>query len=89
MRTWINQLGGKERMLHAAAVQTVRVVTEVVKKDPTSGFTVVSQLLGSHGSQYFDKLTGTKTVEGLLAAMDAQGVRDYIGYLVRLACETE
>ncbi|PWN19959.1 hypothetical protein BCV69DRAFT_283492 [Microstroma glucosiphilum] len=84
MRTWINQLAGKERLLHNAATSAAEIVTEVVKETPRAGFALVAQLLGKHGSQNFDKLTKTKTIEGLLSAMDGQGVKDYIVWVVEL-----
>lgn len=84
MRTWINQLAGKERLLHSAATSAAEIVTEVVKETPRAGFALVAQLLGKHGSQNFDKLTKTKTIEGLLSAMDGEGVKDYIVWVVEL-----
>jgi len=35
-----------------------------------------------NGNQQFDKLTRTKTVESILASLDAHGIQQYIGYLI-------
>lgn len=90
MRTWINQLSEKNRLLHKAASNAAAVVQSTVKENPRAGFALVAQLLGKHGSQNFDRLTNTKTIEGLLASMDAQGVRDYVEWIVQtIASSTE
>lgn len=54
----------------------------VVQKDPTIGFSFILQLTGVHGSQQFDKLTKTKTVESLLTTMDTAGIKSYIDHLL-------
>ncbi|PWN26771.1 hypothetical protein BDZ90DRAFT_232882 [Jaminaea rosea] len=82
MRTWINQLAGGDRLLHKAAVQAAEVVQATVKEEPRAGFALVVQLLGKHGNQNFDKLTKTKTIEGLLGQMDGEGVDQYVHYVV-------
>lgn len=63
---------------------TIGQVTEIqafVQKNPQLGFSLILQLTGVHGSQQFDKLTKTKTVESILTSMDPAGVRDYIDFL--------
>jgi DNA polymerase phi len=57
-------------------------VHEVVQKNPTTGFALILQLTGVHGSQQFDKLTRTKTVESILVKMDAEGVQGYVEHLL-------
>lgn len=81
MRSWINHLAGQDRALHAAALKTAKVVQEAVASNPKVGFALVSQLLGRYGSQHFDKITKTKTVENILASLDVSGVKEYISYL--------
>lgn len=88
MRTWINQLSGKDRLLHNAAAHTAAVIQATVKENPQAGFSLLSQLLGKHGSQNFDRLTNTKTVEGLLASMNADGVREYVSWTVQVIAES-
>lgn len=53
-----------------------------MKSNPHLGFALILQLTGVNGSQQFDKLTRTKTVESILTSMDAEGVRNYIDYLL-------
>lgn len=53
-----------------------------VQKNPQLGFALILQLTGGHGSQQFDKLTKTKTVETILTSMDAAGIKSYIEYLL-------
>lgn len=52
-----------------------------VVKDPSIGFGLVLQLTGTNGSQRFDRITKTKTVESILASTDSSGIRDYISLL--------
>jgi len=53
-----------------------------VQKDPTLGFAFVLQLTGVHGSQQFDKLTKTTTVESILTSMSAEGIKNYVAHLI-------
>jgi DNA polymerase phi len=62
--------------LQATEVQTV------VQSNPHLGFALILQLTGVNGSQQFDKLTKTKTVQSILTSMDAEGVKNYIDYLL-------
>ncbi len=51
---------------------------------PSIGFALVTQLLGPHGNNQFDKITKTKTVENILSATDVEGVEKYIDYVIGL-----
>ena len=53
-----------------------------VEKEPTAGFALVLQLMGTNGSQNFDRITRTKTVESILAKMDSKGTDEYMKYLL-------
>lgn len=60
-------------------------VTEVqafVADKPQLGFALILQLTGDNGSQQFDKMTKTKTVESILTSLDAKGIQTYVDYLV-------
>ncbi|WFD06863.1 DNA-directed DNA polymerase [Malassezia vespertilionis] len=81
MRTWINQLTEKNRLLHSMAQKTVTYVSEAVKRNPTAGLALVTQLLGEHGRQNFDRVTHTKTIESILSSLDESGIRRYLAYL--------
>ncbi|KAH6918992.1 DNA-directed DNA polymerase [Coprinopsis sp. MPI-PUGE-AT-0042] len=81
MRSWINQLSKKDRYLHKIAQQTVGEVQAFVADKPQLGFAVILQLTGANGSQQFDKLTKTKTVESILANMNAEGIQNYVNFL--------
>lgn len=52
-----------------------------VLSNPQFGFALILQLTGVHGNQQFDKLTKTKTIETMLTAMNAEGIKKYIDYL--------
>ncbi|KAG5652336.1 hypothetical protein H0H81_005357 [Sphagnurus paluster] len=78
MRTWINHLSHQDRHLHKIARQTVNDVQAFVQSNPQLGFALILQLTGVNGSQQFDKLTKTKTVENILTSMDAEGITSYI-----------
>lgn len=83
MRTWINQLSSKDRLLHKAATNAATVVQEVVSGDSHTAFALTSQLLGRHGSYNFDRITNTKTIESILASLDSAGVWEYTQYIVQ------
>ncbi|KAK7054956.1 DNA-directed DNA polymerase [Paramarasmius palmivorus] len=85
MRTWINHLAKKDRYLHKIATQTVADVQKLVKDSPRLGFSLILQLTGVHGSQQFDKLTRTKTVETILTSMDTTAIKQYIDHLLKQA----
>ncbi|KAI1788483.1 DNA polymerase phi-domain-containing protein [Ganoderma leucocontextum] len=83
MRSWINHLSNSDRYLHKAARQVATDVQNVVKSNPTIGFSLILQLTGVHGSRQFDRLTKTKTVEAILTSMDDTGIQSYIAYLLK------
>jgi len=56
-------------------------VQTFVQNNPQLGFSLILQLTGTHGHQQFDRLTKTKTVESILAAMDESGINTYINHL--------
>ncbi|CAA7265434.1 unnamed protein product [Cyclocybe aegerita] len=82
MRSWINHLSKKDRYLHKVALQTATEVEEFVKDKPQLGFALILQLTGPSGSQQFDRITKTKTVESILGSLDANGIQCYIDYLL-------
>ncbi|KAI9456638.1 DNA polymerase phi-domain-containing protein [Lactarius psammicola] len=85
MRTWINHLSHPDRYLHSFAKQIASPATDIhsiVQKDPSLGFAFVLQLSGIHGSQRFDKLTRTRTVESILTMTNAEGIKNYIAHLL-------
>lgn len=72
--------------LICAASCTVSQANDIqvaVKKNPTLGFTFILQLTGVHGSQQFDRITKTKTVETILTSMTKDGIQSYIEYLLK------
>ncbi|KAF5386843.1 hypothetical protein D9615_001886 [Tricholomella constricta] len=82
MRTWINHLSHQDRYLHKIARQAATDVHAFVQSNPQLGFALILQLTGVNGSQQFDRLTRTKTVENILTSMDAEGIKNYISYLL-------
>ncbi|OCF44480.1 DNA polymerase phi subunit [Kwoniella heveanensis CBS 569] len=81
MRCWMNNLSSSDRYLHKAALGIAKRVQEVTKENPKVGFTLLSQLVGKHGRQDFDKVTKTKTVENIMGSLNAEGVKDFVAYL--------
>lgn len=57
-------------------------VQSFVQNNPHLGFALILQLTGVNGSQQFDKLTKTKTVESILASMNVEGIDEYTRYLL-------
>lgn len=53
-----------------------------VADKPQLGFALILQLTGVNGSQQFDKLTKTKTIESILSSLDARGIQSYIDHLL-------
>ncbi|KAJ7694223.1 DNA polymerase phi-domain-containing protein [Mycena rosella] len=82
MRSWINHLSHPDRYLHKVARQVATDIQAFVQKQPQLGFALILQLTGVNGSQQFDKLTKSKTVESILAAMNADGIKNYISHLI-------
>ncbi|KAJ4488037.1 DNA polymerase phi-domain-containing protein [Lentinula aciculospora] len=89
MRTWINHLSKQDRYLHKAAKQTAAEIHTFAQRNPKLGFALILQLTGVHGSQQFDKITKTKTVESIVSAMDIDDVKQYIDYLLKQANDSE
>jgi len=56
-------------------------IQDIVQNNPNIGFSFILQLTGVHGSQQFDKLTRTKTVESIVTKMDIDGVKGYVDHL--------
>ncbi|UZJ56547.1 hypothetical protein CBS101457_005867 [Exobasidium rhododendri] len=86
MRTWMNQLADRNRMLYKAAQRCVTTIQEVVKEKPQMGYTIIAQLFGKNGNARFDATTSTKTVESILACMNAKGVKQYVDHLITAIC---
>ncbi|KZT44208.1 hypothetical protein SISSUDRAFT_1057190 [Sistotremastrum suecicum HHB10207 ss-3] len=82
MRSLINHLSGNDRALHKMALQVAKDMHAAVEKSPELGFPLVLQLTGVHGNQHFDRITKTKTLETITAAMNAQGINDYVDHLL-------
>ncbi|KAJ6630633.1 DNA polymerase phi-domain-containing protein [Mycena sp. CBHHK59/15] len=83
MRSWINHLSHPDRYLHKVAKQVAMDIQFFVQKQPQLGFALILQLTGVNGSQQFDKLTKSKTVESILASMTADGIQSYIQHLLQ------
>ncbi|OJA13731.1 hypothetical protein AZE42_02950 [Rhizopogon vesiculosus] len=79
MRCWINHLSQKDRHLHKISQDVVKDIQNVVQQNPELGYTLIT---GIHGSQQFDKLTRTKTIESILSKMDSDGIMRYIQSLL-------
>lgn len=89
MRCWTNNLSSSDRYLYKAAVSTAKIVQDVVKQNPNVGFALISRLTGKHGRMDFDRATKTKTVEGILSNLTAEGVEQYVAYLQDLIVAPE
>lgn len=81
MRCWINHLSKKDRYLHQITKQVADDVCAFAQKNSTIGFTLVLQLTGANGTHLFDRITKTKTVESIIASMDAPEIMRFIEHL--------
>lgn len=70
-------------------ISQVKEVQTFVEGNPQLGFAIILQLTGVNGSQQFDKLTKTKTVESILSSLDGRGIQDYIDHLMAQIDEPE
>ncbi|KAK7014985.1 DNA polymerase phi-domain-containing protein [Favolaschia claudopus] len=84
MRSWINHLSHNDRYLHKVARQVATDIQDLAQTRPQIGFALILQLTGVHGSQQFDQLTKSKTIEAILASMNPEGIKAYITHLVSL-----
>lgn len=66
----------------------VKDIQNVVQQNPELGYTLILQLTGINGSQQFDKLTKTKTVESILSRMDSDGIMKFIQSLLEQVDES-
>ncbi|KAF7729634.1 DNA-directed DNA polymerase [Apophysomyces ossiformis] len=89
MRTFINNLSSDVRYLNKAARHTAGVLQHVAENNKQVGFALITQLLGKHGHQHFDRITKTKTVENLLPTMDEEGINSYLEYLAEMFIKSE
>ncbi|KAI9023102.1 DNA polymerase phi-domain-containing protein [Phycomyces nitens] len=89
MRTFINNLSSDVRFLNKAAKHTATVLQTVAQENKQVGFALVTQLIGKHGHQNFDKITKTKLVENLLATMDTDGIKSYLEFLAETFVKQE
>ncbi|KAF8843637.1 hypothetical protein BDN67DRAFT_945267 [Paxillus ammoniavirescens] len=78
MRSWINHLSNKDRYLHRISIDVAKHIQSLVQESPALGFPLILQLTGVYGSDQFDKLTRTKTVESILTVMDSTGIKSYV-----------
>jgi DNA polymerase phi len=81
MRCWTNSLSSPDRYLHKAALGVAKLVQDVVKANPSTGFALLSTLVGRNGKMDFDRATKTKTVEGIISGLSEEGVEEYVQYL--------
>jgi DNA polymerase phi len=87
MRTWVNHLANPDRYLHAAALNLATLVQKRVEAHPSTGFSLVMQLLGPQGNRQFDRITKTRIVETLLGKMDKRGIGEYVSFLKERFCD--
>ena len=67
----------------------MKEVQAFVQDKPQLGFALILRLTGVNGNQQFDKVTKTKTVESVLASLDAQGIKNYIDYILTQTDESD
>ncbi|KAF5391416.1 hypothetical protein D9757_001957 [Collybiopsis confluens] len=84
----VGLLGPAFALLMTKIPQAVELQT-FVQHNPKLGFALILQLTGVYGSQQFDKLTKTKTVESILSAMDVNDIKQYIDYLLEQAYDKD
>ncbi len=94
MRTWINHLSKRERLLHAAAKRTSEVVRQSLSSSASeaseatrgeAGYAILHHILMSEsGNIHFDKLTSSKTAEGILASLPASAAKRFVHFLCEI-----
>ncbi|CAD6976706.1 unnamed protein product, partial [Tilletia controversa] len=89
MRTWINQLSDPSRILHKAARNTAQALLTTLQatkastqdRSLTSLSLLTILLTPPLGLRAFDSITKTRTVDGILATLDGQGLDSYVAFL--------
>ncbi|KAK8178751.1 DNA polymerase phi-domain-containing protein [Phyllosticta citribraziliensis] len=84
MRCIINQRNGSDRYLHKAAVTPLDEMRARVKRNPDVAASIVEGLITRHGSLSFDKITKTKTVEGVLGHASGPALEELVVFFERL-----
>ncbi|KAK7565725.1 hypothetical protein BKA81DRAFT_386032 [Phyllosticta paracitricarpa] len=84
MRCIINQRNGSDRYLHKAAATPLDEMRARVKRNPDVAAPIVEGLITRHGSLSFDKITKTKTVEGVLGHASGSALEELVVFFKRL-----
>ena len=89
LRTLVNHLSKTDRTLNGIARKTAQTISSVAQLKPQTAFPILMRLLSPpHGNFTFDALTKTKTVDGVVAALDNEkGVKTYGDWLMRVIIE--
>lgn len=81
-RTFVNHLSKGDRTLHSVCQRVTRSLSEVVRAKPSIGLPVLMRLFAGEQGYRFDALTRTKTVEGIVGALDATSAQQYSSWLM-------
>ncbi|KAJ3193239.1 hypothetical protein HK101_005175 [Irineochytrium annulatum] len=84
MGCFINSLSNRTTFLHKSATVLAKQIGMIMRTRKDLSLPVVLQLIGKHGSQIFDKVTKTKTVETILGTLSADGVETYVHHLMEV-----
>ncbi|KAK8206195.1 DNA polymerase phi-domain-containing protein [Phyllosticta capitalensis] len=89
MRCIINQRNGADRYLHKPAQAPLDEMRARVKRNPEVAAPIVEGLVTRHGSLNFDKITKTKTVEGVLGFAGGSSLKELVLFFERLIYRPE
>jgi len=89
VRCLINHSQDADRFLHRSAEKSLKVLSQTVEANPKTLVAILPRLISSHGAYNFDKMTKSKTVENILASVNAKNATEVIEILTTPALIVE
>jgi len=81
VRCVINHSQDADRFLHRSAEKSLKVLSQTVEANSKTLVAILPHLIGGHGAYNFDKMTKSKTVESILASVNAKNAKEVIEIL--------
>lgn len=79
----------KDRFLNRAAGKSLRVLTQTVETHPYTIPTILTGLIGRHGTYNFDRATKTKTISQIVIKANESNAKEVIDILAVSALRIE
>lgn len=89
VRCLINHASKEDRALHRAATKSLKVVVQAGTATPSIVDILIAGLTSKHGVYNFDRITKSKTIEGLLSVLESDKVESVVKHLYVPAMKTQ